>query len=90
MNRFHTGKETPIEKNKDVEYWTEWVNKRMKDVKEEVEKIDLFIAPSEHLKKRFVEEFKLPEHKVKYALFLKNLYFTKLNILKVHRLRVRH
>lgn len=67
MNRFHTGETNAMEKQ-DADYWTSWVQQRMKTVREASSKVDLFIAPSEHLQKRFIEEFHLPAHKVKYVL----------------------
>jgi len=64
MNRFHSGEVQNQEQ--DINYWTQWVNHRMQEVKQVSSLIDLFIAPSEHLQKRFVDEFHLPLSKVKY------------------------
>ena len=50
----------------DVEYWTRWVHERMEHVRRMIAKVSLFIAPSEYLRKRFVEEFGLPSEKVVY------------------------
>jgi glycosyltransferase involved in cell wall biosynthesis/MoaA/NifB/PqqE/SkfB family radical SAM enzyme len=48
----------------DVAYWSEWVDRRMRHVREMAELVDLFIAPSRYLMDRFVNEFGLPERKV--------------------------
>ena len=50
----------------DVEYWTGWVGERMEHVRQMVAKVSLFIAPSEYLRRRFVDEFGLPKDKVVY------------------------
>jgi glycosyltransferase involved in cell wall biosynthesis/MoaA/NifB/PqqE/SkfB family radical SAM enzyme len=50
----------------DLEYWTAWVRRRMAHVREVVESIDLFIAPSRQLAKRFHDEFGLPAEKLRY------------------------
>ena len=51
---------------RDVVYWTHWIRTRMEETKQLCKKIQLFIAPSRYLEKRFVDEFKLPQEKVVY------------------------
>ena len=52
--------------NNDIENWTQWINERMIETKDIIEKVDLFIAPSKYLMNRFISEFKVPENKIKY------------------------
>ena len=53
--------------NEDVLYWTKWVNKRMRHIKEEVlPKVDLFIAPSRYLMERFIDDFPIDLSKFVY------------------------
>ena len=65
MNRFHAGLTDEDSKRTDEAYWTGWVRDRMKIVREACDLVDIFIAPSEHLQRRFVEEFHLPAEKVR-------------------------
>lgn len=51
-------------KDRELEYWTWWIHERMRVVKQACEVIDLFIAPSDHLQQRFIQEFGLPAEKV--------------------------
>lgn len=50
----------------DLVHWTNWVDARMRETKEIVGKIDLFIAPSRYLRDRFIKDFGVPRHKIKY------------------------
>ena len=50
----------------DVVYWTEWVGRRMKHIREVCDSVDVFIAPSRYLMKRFRDEFGVPEEKLVY------------------------
>lgn len=50
----------------DVSYWTHWIARRMKEMKELVSMVDRFIAPSRYLMNRFVKDFYLPKEKVIY------------------------
>ncbi|MBN2664857.1 MAG: glycosyltransferase, partial [Bacteroidales bacterium] len=45
-------------------YYTNWVKKRMQITKNIIDKVDLFIAPSKYLMKRFISDFKMPNHKI--------------------------
>ena len=49
-----------------MEYWTWWINERMNTVRETCKSIDMFISPSQHLQKRFIDEFGLSSNKIKY------------------------
>ena len=48
----------------DLTHWTRWVRRRMAHVREIVEQVDLFIAPSRHLLGKFVAEFRMPRAKI--------------------------
>lgn len=50
----------------DTNYWTGWVHQRMQHVREMLELVDLFIAPSRYLYARYRDEFGLPEAKLRY------------------------
>lgn len=50
----------------DVAHWERWVNARMKHVREIAERVDLFLAPSQHLLSKFRDEFGLPAQKLRY------------------------
>ena len=50
----------------DEEYWMSWVGDRMRHIRQMVEYVDLFIAPSRYLQNKFVDEFGLPSDKVTY------------------------
>ena len=54
------------EREADVAYWTNWVNRRMRHVREMTEFVDLFIAPSRYLLERYRTEFGIPESKLAY------------------------
>ncbi len=62
--RYFSG--APDEREHDTAYWTEWVNRRMRHVREMVELVDLFIAPARYLRDRFRDDFGLPERKLVY------------------------
>ncbi len=50
----------------DVAYWTNWIGQRMQETKSIIYKVDLFIAPSNYLRNRFIKEFNVPKNKIKY------------------------
>ena len=62
--RYFSG--APDEYETDVAYWTNWVGRRMKHVREMAALVDLFIAPARYLRDRFRDEFGLPERKLVY------------------------
>jgi glycosyltransferase involved in cell wall biosynthesis len=47
-------------------YYTNWVNNRMKITSEIIKKVDLFIAPSKYLINRFINDFNMPKDKIIY------------------------
>lgn len=54
------------ELNIDTSYWTNWVARRMRHVREMAELVDVFIAPARYLHDRFRKEFGIPESKLVY------------------------
>jgi glycosyltransferase involved in cell wall biosynthesis len=50
----------------DVAYWTDWVGRRMAHIREMVDLIDVFIAPSRYLYTRYQNEFGLSAQKLRY------------------------
>lgn len=62
--RYFSG--APEEEELDIEYWTHWVRRRMRHIREVAEHINLFIAPANYLKKRFVTDFGLNPNKIVY------------------------
>lgn len=56
----------PNEAEKDAAYWTDWVSRRMRHIREVCEHVDHFIAPSRYLHDRYRDEFGLPERKLTY------------------------
>jgi len=50
----------------DLKHWTGWIDTRMNAMKRICKKIDLFMAPSRYLKKRFVSDFVIPHEKIMY------------------------
>jgi glycosyltransferase involved in cell wall biosynthesis/MoaA/NifB/PqqE/SkfB family radical SAM enzyme len=51
---------------KETDHWTSWVHSRMQETKTLSEKVDLFLAPSQYLMKRFISDFRIPQYKIKY------------------------
>jgi glycosyltransferase involved in cell wall biosynthesis/MoaA/NifB/PqqE/SkfB family radical SAM enzyme len=62
--RYFSG--APDELDRDVAYWTDWVARRMRHVREMAEFVDVFVAPARYLHDRFRDEFGLPERKLVY------------------------
>lgn len=62
--RYFSG--APAERAADVAYWTDWVARRMRHVREVSELVDLFIAPSRYLQQRYCDAFGLPCAKLAY------------------------
>jgi glycosyltransferase involved in cell wall biosynthesis/MoaA/NifB/PqqE/SkfB family radical SAM enzyme len=50
----------------DIEHWSAWTHQRMIETKAIINKVDVFIAPSNYLRNRFVNEFSVPENKIIY------------------------
>ncbi len=54
------------ELDQDIAYWENWVERRMRHIKEVVEHVDLFISPAKYLKNRYEKNFGLPKDKSIY------------------------
>lgn len=52
------------DEEQDIESWSSWVHNRMIETKAIIDKVDLFIAPSQYLRNRFINEFSIPESKI--------------------------
>ncbi len=63
-NRYFSGQKDDYER--DMDYWTSWINSRMNQTKSIIEKVDLFIAPSKYLMNRFINDFNVPKSKIVY------------------------
>ena len=50
----------------DIERWCAWTHQRMIETKAIIKKVDVFIAPSNYLRNRFISDFSLPENKISY------------------------
>ncbi len=61
---YFSGKEE--NEQQELNQWSDWVKNRMAETKSIIEKVDLFIAPSKYLMNRFISEFGMPAHKIKY------------------------
>lgn len=62
--RYFSG--APEEREVDVAYWTQWVARRMRHLREVTEHVDLFIAPARYLLERYRDDFGLPPQKLVY------------------------
>lgn len=61
-NRYSTG--CSADKQTELDYWMQWIGKRMGAVRTTCDQIDAFVAPSKYLQRKFIQDFKLPEYKV--------------------------
>ncbi len=62
--RYFSG--APDERANDVAYWTDWVARRMRHVRQMVDVVDRFIAPAHYLHDRYQDAFGLPAVKLTY------------------------
>lgn len=62
--RYFSG--APDERETDVAYWTDWVGRRMRHLREMCELVDIFVAPARYLLERYRDEFGLPASKLVY------------------------
>lgn len=60
--RYFSG--APDERGDDVTYWTGWVSRRMRHVRQVVESIDAFVAPSGYLMQRVGTALAIPQQKL--------------------------
>ena len=56
----------PEERETDIAYWTGWVRRRMRHMRDMCELVDCFIAPSRYLHDRYRDEFGLPASSLVY------------------------
>ena len=54
----------PAEREEDIVYWTGWVRRRMRHLREMTERVDLFVAPARTLLDRYRDEFGVPARKL--------------------------
>lgn len=78
--RYFSG--APEDATQDINYWTDWVRRRMQHVREMAELVDLFIAPARYLHDRFRDGFGIPEGKLAYL----DYGFARDRIAQVHRI----
>lgn len=52
------------DEEQDIENWSSWIHQRMIETKAIIEKVNLFIAPSNYLRDRFISEFGVSENKI--------------------------
>lgn len=50
----------------EIENWSHWTHQRMIETKAIIKKVDLFIAPSNYLRDRFINDFAVPKNKIIY------------------------
>jgi glycosyltransferase involved in cell wall biosynthesis/MoaA/NifB/PqqE/SkfB family radical SAM enzyme len=62
--RYFSG--NPAESEQDAAQWTDWVARRMAHVREIAAMVDVFLAPAQYLRDRFVGDFGLDPGKVRY------------------------
>ena len=62
--RYFSGDE--VEYEEDAGYWTRWVSRRMRHVREVCDAVDMFIAPSRYLLRRFRGDFGIPDRNLTY------------------------
>ena len=61
-SRYFSG--APDELESDMAYWTNWVARRMRHVREMADIVDVFIAPAKYLRDRYRDAFGLPAQKL--------------------------
>ncbi len=54
------------DEEQDIQNWSRWTHQRMTETKAIIDKVDLFIAPSNYLRNRFIADFAIPENKIIY------------------------
>jgi len=62
--RYFSGDEA--EREQDINYWENWVARRMSHVQQIVDQVDMFISPAKYLKDRYEKDFGLPKNKSIY------------------------
>ncbi|MDG6912526.1 MAG: glycosyltransferase family 4 protein [Nitrososphaerota archaeon] len=54
------------EERQDMDYWTDWVHRRMEEVHHQLKFVDTVLAPSRYLRARVSQELGLPSERVRY------------------------
>ena len=52
------------DEQQEIDSWSSWVHNRMIETKAIIDRVDLFIAPSQYLRNRFIKEFSVSENKI--------------------------
>jgi glycosyltransferase involved in cell wall biosynthesis len=63
-NRYFSGQEENYQT--DLQYWENWIDRRMSETRRIIDCIDLFIAPSRYLLNRFMSDFNVSKEKILY------------------------
>ena len=63
-SRYFSGLGNTVEQN--IQYWTNWINGRMHHIKNMIQYVQLFVAPSRHLYQRFVDDFSILNDRIVY------------------------
>lgn len=63
-NRFFSGQAQ--DQARDLAYWTDWIASRMAQTRQLCEQVDLFLAPAQSLRERFIRDFGIPADKILY------------------------
>jgi glycosyltransferase involved in cell wall biosynthesis/MoaA/NifB/PqqE/SkfB family radical SAM enzyme len=61
---YFSGKEE--NEKQELEQWSAWIHQRMIETKAIIDNVNVFIAPSNYLRNRFINEFAIPEEKIIY------------------------
>lgn len=61
---YFSGRE--VNENTDMDNWSRWIHQRMIETKAIINKVNLFIAPSNYLRDRYINEFNVPKDKIVY------------------------
>ena len=52
-----------------LSYWTKWVGARMEAARKAMDCLDLLVAPSAHLRERYIQDFTVPAEKIRHLPF---------------------
>ncbi len=63
-SRYFSGEKEQFER--DLNYWTDWVSKRMEHIRDVAGRVDVFISPSRYLLNRHHQFFGIPREKLIY------------------------
>ena len=51
---------------REIDYWTDWIERRQQEMRSISRKVSLFIAPSRYLMNRYIRDFGIPQEKIVY------------------------